>query len=111
MKTFFNSYIYEFDIDINEKEMITLPDCISWADLSIVKEKLSNKYPSMIIDNINSLESLREYLVNKGIKYIRYKNEIEGKGYSYILLDENINFTRYTVRDIINKISEQYGKS
>lgn len=111
VKTFFNSYIYEFDIDINEKEMITLPDCISWADLSIVKEKLSNEYPSMIIDNINSLESLREYLANKGIKYIRYKNEIEGKGYSYILLDENINFTRYTVRDIINKISEQYGKS
>lgn len=65
----------------------------------------------MNTQNIKTIEELRNFLLDIGIKYIQYENEIEGKGYSYIILDENINFERYTVREIINKISEKYEGS
>lgn len=111
-ETFFNSYVYEISLDINDKQTIELPDCISWADTETVKEKIREKYPYLNIEPFNSIIELREYFLKMDIKYITYKNEIEGKGYSYILLDENdeaFTLKRYTIREIINKID--YGKN
>lgn len=109
-ETFFKSFVYELNLDIDDKEVIDLPDCISWADIKTVKEKIIEKYPFLNIEAIQSTEKLREYFLKLNIRYIRYENKIEGNGYSYILLDENAEFERYTVREMINKISENYGK-
>lgn len=110
-ETFFKSYVYEINIDIDNKNCIELPDCISWADFDNVKEQILHYYPSINIQEVKTLEELRSFLLDMGIKYIQYENKIEGKGYSYVILDENINFERYTVREIINKISEKYEGS
>ena len=110
-ETFFKAYVYEINININNKNCIELPDCISWADFGYVKTQFSHYHPNMNIQNIKTIEELRNFLLGIGIKYIRYENKIEGKGHSYIILDENINFKQYTVREIINKISEKYEGS
>lgn len=102
--TIFRSYVYEINININNKNCIKLPDCITWADFKHVKKTISQLNPKFEIQNIKNLEDLRTFLLQMGIKYIQYENEVEGKGYSYIILDENVNFKRYTVREIIQKI-------
>lgn len=107
---FNKSYIYEIEIDVDEKNVIELPDCICWADIKIVKKHLIKAYPLMKIDEIKSIEKLRDYILDKGFKYIRYMNEIEGNDYSYILLDDHYQFERHTVREIIRKISINYGE-
>lgn len=107
---FDKSYVYEIEIDVNDKNVINLPDCICWADLKTIKKHLILEYPSMKIDKIKSIEKLREYILDKGFKYIRYMNEIEGDGSSYILLEDHHKFERYTVREVIKKMSMCYGK-
>lgn len=107
-ETFFESYVYEINININNKNCIELPDCISWADFKNLKTQFSHYHSNMNIQNVKTIEELRNFLLDMGIKYIRYENKIEGKGYSYIILNENINFECYTVREIINEMSIRY---
>lgn len=107
-ETFFESYVYEININVNNKNCIELPDCISWADFGYVKTQFSHYHPNMNIQNVKTIEELRNFLLDIGIKYIRYENEVEGKGCSYIILDENINFKRYIVKEIINEMSSRY---
>lgn len=111
VETFFSSYVYEIRLDINEKSLIELPDLISWADVKSVKLKIQEKYPYLNIDSIKSIIDLRNYFVNIGIKYIAYENKIEGKGMSYIILDENdtsFHLQRFTVREILNRLENKY---
>lgn len=107
---FDKSYIYEIEIDVNDKNVIDIPDCICWADIKVIKRHLCETYPSMKIEKLTTIENLRDYLIRKGYKYIRYMNEIEGDGTSYILLEDHHKFERYTVREIIKKMELYYER-
>lgn len=100
----FEGFIYEVNIDVNSKNTVTVDDCISWANFGkVMNEFKSAKYD---LKDCKTLEDIREKLVNDGIKFIRYKNVIEGKGYSYILLTSEHELIKHTVEDLLYKIGE-----
>lgn len=107
---FDDSYVYEIEIDVNDKNVINIPDCICWADIKVIKRHLGETYPLLKIENISTIEDLRDYIISKGYRYIRYMNEIEGDGYSYILMENHHKLKRYTVREIIKKMELYYER-
>lgn len=101
--TLFQNFIYEVNIDVNNSNTITLDDCIQWCDIKILKKNLG--IAGFDSSECKSLEEIRKKLISNGYEYIRYKNEVEGNGYSYILLSDNHKIKKHKIGDLFYRIN------
>lgn len=108
-----NGYIYVSVINVTDENTITVPDVFLY-DYDFIdnikralKACLRNQFPHN--DAIHSLDDcytekdVRKVLLNNGIKYIRYENKYETKGYSYCILDEDLYIQEYTLYDFLTE--------
>lgn len=99
----FNCFIYEINIDVNHSNTITTEDCITWSDYNRVYTEISRC--GIELKDCHTLEDIRESLIKNGIHYIRYRNEVEGIGLSYIILTENHDIKKYSLDRFLYQMS------
>ena len=106
-------YVYVSEIDVTDTNTITIPDVFLY-DYDFVdtikktlKACLKNQFPHndaiYSLDDCYTEEDVRRVLLKNGIKYIRYENKYETKGFSYCILDEEINKIEFTLYDFLTE--------
>ena len=106
-------YVYVSEIDVTDTNTITIPDVFLY-DYDFVdtikktlKACLKNQFPQndaiYSLDDCYTEEDVRRVLLKNGIKYIRYENKYETKGFSYCILDEEINKIGFTLYDFLTE--------
>lgn len=106
-------YVYVSEIDVTDTNTITIPDVFLY-DYDFVdtikktlKACLKNQFPQndaiYSLDDCYTEEDVRRVLLKNGIKYIRYENKYETKGFSYCILDEEINKIEFTLYDFLTE--------
>lgn len=106
-------YIYVSEINITDINTVTVPDVFLY-DYDFIdnikkalKASLINQFPHN--DAIHTLDDcyteydVRRVLLKNGIKYIRYENKYETKGFSYCILDENVNKIEFALYDFLTE--------
>ncbi len=97
-----NSFIYQINIDeVKQNEMVEVDDVFNHLysnSYEALYEQLSNRLEWFSKEcekkNYYDYVSIRECLLNHGIKYILYNNWFEGEGCSYILLTTDYRLNR-----------------
>ena len=106
-------HVYVSEIDVTDTNTITIPDVFLY-DYDFVdtikktlKACLKNQFPQndaiYSLDDCYTEEDVRRVLLKNGIKYIRYENKYETKGFSYCILDEEINKIEFTLYDFLTE--------
>ena len=106
-------YVYVSEIDVTDTNTITIPDVFlyDYDFLDTIKKTLKaclkNQFPQndaiYSLDDCYTEEDVRRVLLKNGIKYIRYENKYETKGFSYCILDEEINKLEFTLYDFLTE--------
>ena len=106
-------YVYVSEIDVTDTNTITIPDVFlyDYDFLDTIKKTLKaclkNQFPQndaiYSLDDCYTEEDVRRVLLKNGIKYIRYENKYETKGFSYCILDEEINKIEFTLYDFLTE--------
>ena len=105
--------VYVSEIDVTDTNTITIPDVFlyDYDFLDTIKKTLKaclkNQFPQndaiYSLDDCYTEEDVRRVLLKNGIKYIRYENKYETKGFSYCILDEEINKIEFTLYDFLTE--------
>lgn len=93
--------------DLFTYDCMLLPNMKKIIKASILKNK---KYKNILyhIDECDTLEELRQLLLNNNIKYIKYFNSYETNGYSYCIIDDEFEYTLYTMYDYLTNLQTLY---
>lgn len=90
-----NKYIYKVDIELSEDEIFDIEEdifCVRYLYPDVrLAEIIANKFNIFKLNKKRySLYNLRRFLLDKNIKLLKYYNDYEGDGFSYIVIDDTI---------------------
>jgi len=108
-------YLYIIELDLDKLNCIEIRDIFEDDGLELFKHEilrhpkikdLCHIYCSLDynIRYSKSPEEIANILVDSGIQFIRYKNEIEFRGYSYCILDDRIPIYRMTIDEALEGV-------
>lgn len=94
-----NKFIYLVDVEINENEILDIGEdiflCGFYSNCRILCDLLNERCSRIRFrrNKFYSYYDIRCKLRKNGIRVLSYDNDVEGKGKSYIILDDTIPIT------------------